>query len=161
MDLHAVKVHNPQQLNTVIGISHFIMTCEDIAEVLLKTVPGINFGLAFCEASQQRLIRTEGNQPELIEQAVINAKNIGAGHCFVLMVDNSYPINFLTALKNLPEIACILCASANPLEVIIAETEQGRGIMGIIDGQTPLGVETEQDRKQRFKLLRDIGYKLS
>lgn len=160
MELKLINVKNPKQYNIIIGYSHFIMTVEDVSETLLKSVPNIKFGLAFCEASGPSLIRFEGNDKELTDLAVENAKNIGAGHSFIIILNNAFPINIIPSLKNIPEIVNILCASANSLQVIIAESNQGRGIVGIIDGSSPKGVENENNKKERFDFLRKIGYKL-
>lgn len=161
IELKLVQIENEKNYNFVIGMSHFIMTAEDMSETLLRSVPNINFGLAFCEASGPALIRLEGNNDELIHLANRNAANIAAGHSFILFVKDCFPINFLSALKNLPEVTRIFTATANPVQVIITETSQGRGILGVIDGFSPQGTETDEDRKNRFKFLRDIGYKLS
>jgi uncharacterized protein len=160
MDIKSVPVDVPQDANVIIGQSHFIKTTEDIHDSLVSSVPGIKFGLAFCESSGPRLVRCEGTDEELKKLAEKNAMKIAAGHSFVLYLRGSYPINVLNALKNVPEVCNIFCASANPIEVIIAESEQGRGVLGVIDGSTPLGVETEKDVQERRAFLRKIGYKL-
>ena len=160
MDLKVVTIKNPQGLNFILGQSHFIKTVEDIHEAVVQTVPGIKFGLAFCEASGPRLVRCSGNDAVLIELAKMNALALGAGHSFILFMENAFPINLLRTVSNVPEVCGIFCATANQVDVIIAETELGRGIMGIIDGQSPLGVETEDDVKNRTNFLRTIGYKL-
>ncbi|MFQ5605349.1 MAG: adenosine-specific kinase [bacterium] len=160
MQLQTVKIENPNNLNMVMGQSHFIKTVEDIHEALVGTIPGIKFGLAFNEASGPRLIRFSGTDDSLIELAKKNAGNVGAGHIFVLFLAEAYPINVMRALKSVPEICEIYCATANPVEVIVAETEQGRGVMGLIDGYSPLGEEKETDIQERKELLRNIGYKL-
>ncbi|MBC7109743.1 MAG: adenosine-specific kinase [Archaeoglobi archaeon] len=160
MKIESVKMMIPEGCNIIIGQSHFIKTVEDIHEAMVNSVPNIEFGVAFCEASGKRLIRHSGNSEELREVAVENAKMISAGHVFVLLIRNAYPINVLGALKSVPEVCRIFCATANPLEVIVAETEQGRGVLGVVDGETPLGVEEEEDVEERKKFLREIGYKL-
>ena len=160
MDLKVVTIENPQELNFILGHSHFIKTVEDIHEAAVQTVPGIKFGLAFCEASGPRLVRCSGNDALLIELAKKNAVALGAGHSFILFMENAFPINLLRTISAVPEVCRIFCATANPVNVIIAETDLGRGIMGVIDGQSPLGVETEDDVKNRTNFLRTIGYKL-
>ncbi len=159
MKTEIIQVEFPENSNVIIGKTHFIKSVEDIAEAVMSSVPNVKFGLAFCEASGPRLIRYDGNDEELKKFAIENAKKIGAGHTFILFIRDAYPINMLTALKNVPEVIEILCATANPTQVIVAETEQGRGILGIIDGGSPLGVESEEDIEKRRKFLRDIGYK--
>ncbi len=159
MEIKVVEVDKPADVNVILGQSHFIKTCEDVYEALVNTVPGIKFGFAFVESSGKCLIRKEGTSPELTELAVKNALNIGAGHSFVLLLENVYPINVLHALKRVPEIVRIFAATANPLQVIVVETEQGRGILGVIDGAKPKGVEKEEDVKERREFLRKIGYK--
>lgn len=159
--IEVVDVEKPsEEINVIIGYTHFIKSAEDIYEALVTNVPGIKFGFAFCEASGDRLVRYEGTDEELVEYAIKNAKKIGAGHSFIIMLRNAYPINVLNALKNVQEITHIIVASANPLQVIVGETNQGRAIMGIVDGYTPLGVEDEEKRKERKEFLRKIGYKL-
>ena len=160
MRIEVVKMEIPEGCNIIIGQSHFIKTVEDIHEAVVNSVPNIEFGLAFCEASGKRLIRHSGNSEELRKIAIENAKKIAAGHIFVLLIRNAYPINILCALRNVPEICRIFCATANPLEVIVAETDQGRGIIGVVDGELPLGVESEEDIEERKEFLRKIGYKL-
>jgi len=145
--------------NIIVGQSHFIKTVEDVAEIVAGTVPGARFGLAFCEASGPCLIRTEGNDPALIEDAVRNAQAVGAGHTFFLILKNAYPINILTALKACPEVCRIFCATANPVQVLVAGTAQGKGIMGVIDGCSPKGVEGDTDKADRRAMLRRFGYK--
>ncbi len=159
MKTEIVQIEFPNNSNVIIGKTHFIKSVEDIAEAVMSSVPNVKFGLAFCEASGPRLIRYDGNDEELKKFAIENAKKIGAGHTFILFIRDAYPINMLTALKNIPEVIEIICATANPVQVIVAETEQGRGILGIIDGGSPLGVESEEDIEKRRKFLRDIGYK--
>ncbi len=160
MQLQTVKVDNPDGLNVIMGQSHFIKTVEDIHEALVGTIPGIKFGLAFNEASGPRLVRYSGTDDALIELAKKNAGNIGAGHVFILFMENAFPINVMKALKDVPEICSIYCATANPVEVILAETEQGRGVMGLVDGYSPVADEKEKDIKERKGFLRKIGYKL-
>ncbi len=160
MELKVVAVEKPEEINCVLGQAHFIKTVEDVHEALVNAVPGIQFGFAFCEASGPRLVRYTGTDPELVELAKKNALQIGAGHVFVLFLRNAYPINILNALKHVPEVVRIFAATANPLQVVVAETEQGRGVLGVIDGQSPLGVETEADIQKRKAFLRQIGYKL-
>ena len=160
LDLKLIQIDVPEGTNVIIGQSHFIKTTEDIHDTLVGSVPGIQFGLAFCESSGPRLVRREGTSEELKQLATKNALQIGAGHCFVLYLKGSYPINILNDLKNISEVCQIYCATANPLQVIVAESEQGRGILGIIDGGSPLGVETERDVSERRAFLRKIGYRL-
>jgi adenosine/AMP kinase len=160
MELTSIKIDKPAELNVIIGMSHFIKTVEDVEEALICTVPGIKFGLAFCEASGPRLIRCAGNEPVLIELAQKNAAAVAAGHSFILFLDNAYPINVLNTLRSVMEIVNFFCATANPLEVIVAETETGRAILGVADGEPPLGIESEQDAADRKKFLRTIGYKV-
>ncbi|MEM0003814.1 MAG: adenosine-specific kinase [Desulfurococcaceae archaeon] len=161
MDVRILKlpVRIPEGSNVIIGRSHFIKTVEDIYEVLVTSVPGVKFGLAFNEASGKRLVRFEGNDEELVKAAIETALNIGAGHIFVLFIRNAYPINILNQLKNVQEVVSIYVATANPLEVLVAETTQGRAIIGVVDGYTPLGVETDEDKRERKEFLRKIGYK--
>jgi adenosine/AMP kinase len=160
MELELVKIENPNNLNLILGHSHFIKTVEDIHEAMVNSVPNIKFGLAFCEASEKRLCRWTGTDQELIELAQKNAMNLSAGHSFIIFLKDCYPINVLPVLKGVPEVCRIICATANPVEVIIAKTEQGRGILGVVDGLTTVGIETEEDIKDRKSLLRAIGYKL-
>ncbi len=160
MELMLVKIENPEHLNLILGHSHFIKTVEDIHEALVNSVPQIKFGLAFCEASEKRLVRWSGNDEELINLAQKNALNLGAGHTFILFMKNAFPINVLKEVKNVPEVCRIFCATANPVEVILAESEQGRGILGVIDGSKTVAVESEEDIVERKALLRKFGYKL-
>ncbi len=161
MQLENVTIERPEAAGIIIGQSHFIKTVEDIHEAMVGAVPGIKFGLAFCEASGDRLVRTSGTDDAMIECAARNALAIGAGHVFVVMLaEGFYPINVLNALKMVPEVCRIFCATANPLEVVVAESEQGRGVLGVIDGFSPLGVEDEHGVAWRKGLLRTIGYKL-
>ncbi|NPA04815.1 MAG: adenosine monophosphate-protein transferase [Crenarchaeota archaeon] len=157
--IEVIQVPIPEGCNVIVGQAHFIKTLEDIYEALVSSVPGIKFGLAFCEASGKRLIRYEGNDKELVEKAIEAAKKIAAGHIFIIYLRNAWPINVLNALKHVPEVVRILAATANPLQVIVAETDQGRGVIGVVDGYTPLGVETEKDIEERRRFLREIGYK--
>ncbi len=157
--LEVVDIPIPEGCNVIVGQAHFIKTLEDIYEALVSSVPGIRFGLAFCEASGKRLIRYEGNDEELVKVAVETAKKVAAGHFFVIYLRNAWPINVLNALKHVPEVVRIFAATANPLQVIVAETGQGRGVLGVVDGFTPLGVETEADIRERRRFLREIGYK--
>lgn len=160
MNIQLVTIHNPDELNLILGQSHFIKTVEDLHEVLVSSVPGMNFGLAFCEASTQQLVRWSGNDPELIELAKLNAMNIGSGHSFIVFLGQGFfPINVLNQIKMVPEVCRVFCATANPVQVIVAESEQGRGILGVIDGQSPVGIETESDIADRKALLRKFGYK--
>lgn len=159
MKMETVKVENPNGLNVILGQSHFIKTVEDIHEALVCTVPGIKFGLAFNEASGPRLVRRSGTDEQLIELATKNARSIGAGHLFVLFLENAFPINVMKALKDVPEICEIYCATANPVEVVVAETDQGRGVMGLVDGYAPLDEEKQEDIEERKRFLRKIGYK--
>jgi hypothetical protein len=160
MELHAIKVEKPEEINFILGQSHFIKTVEDIHEALVNTVPGIKFGLAFCEASGKRLIRWSGTDPAMVELGQKNATAVGAGHSFFLfLAEGFYPINVLNAVKNVPEVCSIFCATANPTTVIVAEIEDGRAILGVVDGQPPLGIEGDEDIAWRKNFLRMIGYK--
>ena len=161
MDLSVVRVDKPDSASVIIGQSHFVKTVEDIHEAMVGAVPGIKFGLAFCEASGERLVRLTGTDDAMTSLASKNASAIGAGHVFVLMLaEGCYPINVLNALKMVPEVCHVFCATANPLEVLVAETDLGRGVVGVIDGMAPLGVERAEDAAARHGLLRMIGYKL-
>ena len=160
MELTAVPIERPEDLNVIIGQAHFIKTVEDLHEVLAGSSPHLKFGVAFCEASGPCLIRRSGNDDELVDIAVRNAESIGAGHVFVVVLRDGFPVNVLNALKLVPEVCTVFCATANPLEVVVAETELGRGVVGVIDGLPPAGVETAQDEADRKALLRRIGYKL-
>ena len=160
MQLQAIKVEKPEEINFIFGQSHFIKTVEDIYEVLISSVPGIKFGLAFCEASGPRLIRKSGTDKEMIELAVKNAKKVGAGHSFFVFLENAFPVNVLNQIKQVPEVCRIFCATANPAEIIIVETDQGRAVLGIVDGDSPLGIETKKQETERKEFLRKIGYKL-
>ncbi len=161
MELKIVAVEKPDEVNIVIGQSHFIKTVEDVHEALVTAVPGIKFGLAFCESSGKRLIRLTGTEPAMIELARNAAQALGAGHSFVLCLGAGfYPINVLSVLRSVPEVVGFHCATANPVQVIVAETDAGRGILGVIDGGSPLGVEGGEDIAWRKDFLRKIGYKL-
>ena len=161
MQLVTAKIDKPETTNFILGQTHFIKSVEDIHEALVGAVPGIKFGLAFCEASGKCLVRWSGTDPAMIELAKKNVKAIAAGHCFIVFLgDGFYPVNVLNALKMVPEVCRIFCATANPAEVIVAETEQGRGILGVVDGFQPQDIEGEDDIKWRKDLLRHIGYKL-
>src|SRR5262245_32334202 len=160
MDLHTVAVEKPDDLNVVLAQSHFIKTVEDVHEVLAGSSPHLRFGIAFCEASGPRLVRRRGNDEELVELAVPNALAIRAGHALVGFLREGYPVNVLNQLKQVPELCRIYCATANPVPVVVAETDAGRGVLGVIAGGPPLGVETEDDVADRRALLRTIGYKL-
>jgi uncharacterized protein len=159
MELLTVKLDKPDEVNLILGQSHFIKTVEDLHETLVTSVGGIKFGLAFCEASGPCLVRSSGTDPELVELAQRNALNLAAGHAFLILLRNAFPINVLNAVKNVPEVCQIFCATANPVEVIIAETEQGRGIVGVVDGFKSKGLETATDVEERTALLRRFGYK--
>lgn len=160
MDLKTVKIEKPEAINFILGQSHFIKTVEDIHEVLVSSVPGIKFGLAFCEASGACLVRWTGTDPAMIDLARKNALAVGAGHSFILFLgEGFYPINVLKQIQQVPEVCAIFCATANPAEVILAETNAGRGILGVIDGQRPKGVEDEAGIAWRKGFLRMIGYK--
>jgi adenosine/AMP kinase len=159
MEIKTVKIEKPEEINFILGQSHFIKTVEDIHETLVGSVPGIKFGLAFCEASGKCLVRWTGTDDEMIELAKKNALAIGAGHSFILFLGPGFfPINVLNAVKSTPEVARIFCATANPTEVLVAETEQGRGILGVVDGFSPKGVEDDEGIKWRKDFLRMIGY---
>lgn len=160
LKLEVVKIDKADDVNIIIGQTHFIKTVEDLYEVIISSVPSIKFGIAFCEASGEALVRTEGNDEELKTIAAKNALSVGAGHTFIIIVKNAYPINILNQIKMVPEVCRVLCATANPLEVIVAQTKSGRGILGVIDGVTPKGVENEDGINWRKNLLRKIGYKL-
>ncbi len=159
MNLSPVKIDIPAGANVIIGQSHFIKTVEDLYEILATSGTGLKFGVAFCEASQQRLVRWDGNDKELTGSAIANAKAIGAGHVFVVLLRDGFPINVLNQIKNCPEVCRIFCATANALEVIVIDREQGRGVVGVVDGESPAGVETEDDQAVRREFLRKIGYK--
>ncbi len=160
MELKLINIDNPDELNLILGHSHFIKTVEDIHEAIVGTVPGAKFGMAFCEASGDCLIRCSGTDEALTELARKNAQALSAGHTFIVFMKDMFPINILNPIKNIPEVARIHCATANPLQVIVARTDQGRGILGVIDGYAPKGIETDQDIEKRKGFLRMIGYKL-
>jgi len=161
MQLLTIKIEKPDATNFILGQTHFIKSVEDIHEALVATVPGIKFGLAFCEASGKCLVRWSGTDPAMVELAQMNAKNLAAGHSFVIFLgEGFYPVNVLNAVKMVPEVCRIFCATANPTDVVLVETEQGRGIVGIVDGFSPKGVEGDEDIAWRKNLLRQIGYKL-
>jgi len=160
MEISTVRLDKPDDVNLILGQSHFIKTVEDLHETLVSAVPGLRFGIAFCEASGPRLVRRSGNDQELTELAVRNALAIGTGHSFVVLLRDGFPINVLNAVKMVPEVCRIFCATANPVEVVVGETELGRAILGIVDGEPPLGEETEDDVTERKDLLRRFGYKL-
>lgn len=158
--IEAVPIQKPDDVNVIVGQSHFIKTVEDLYEILVSGVPGAKFGIAFCESSGPCLIRTAGNDETLREAAVRNAQAVAAGHFFAVILREAYPINVLNAVKQCQEVCTIYCASANPVEVIVAVTGQGRGVMGVVDGFPPLGVETVADTADRKAFLRKIGYKV-
>jgi len=160
LELKLVKIKKPDDVNFILGQSHFIKTVEDLSEALANAVPGIKFGLAFAESSGACKIRSEGNDHELTELAQDNILEIGAGHSFIVFMKNAFPINVLNAIKVIPEVCTIYCASANPVEVIVAQTQMGRGILGVIDGAQPKGLESGEDIAWRKEFLRRIGYKL-
>src|SRR5215471_21102960 len=160
MELTTVSIDKPADLNFILGQSHFIKTIEDLHEAIVQTVPVMKFGIGFCESSGPALVRWAGNDARLIELAQKNALALSAGHSFILFIEGGFPINILNTIKNVPEVCRIFCATANPVEVIVAETEQGRGILGVIDGIKTKGIETEADVKVRKDFLRKIGYKL-
>ena len=160
MELKTVTIEKPEATNFILGHSHFIKTVEDIYEAVVQTNPQMKFGVGFCEASGPALIRWVGNDQNLTELAKKNAMNLSCGHCFIVFMEDGFPINILNAIKSLPEVCTIFCATANPVEVVVAETEQGRGILGVIDGLKTKGIETEADIKTRKEFLRKIGYKL-
>jgi adenosine/AMP kinase len=159
MELKSVRVSFPESANVIIGQTHFIKSVEDLYEAIVGTVPGAKFGIAFCEASGPCLVRVEGNDDKLRESAAENALRIGAGHMFIVILENAYPINVLNRIKEIQEVCTIFCATANPVDVIVTENERGRGIVGVIDGEKPKGVETANDAEYRRSFLRKIGYK--
>jgi adenosine/AMP kinase len=161
MEINVVQIEKAEAINFILGQSHFIKTVEDIHEALVNAVPGIKFGLAFCEASGPCLIRLTGTDDAMIDLATKNARAIGAGHSFILfLAEGFFPVNVLNVVKAVPEVAHVFCATSNPTQVIVAESEQGRGILGVIDGSSPLGVESKKDVTERKEFLRRIGYKL-
>ncbi|MFN2273904.1 MAG: adenosine-specific kinase [Anaerolineales bacterium] len=159
MELFRVAIEKPDSVNLIFGQTHFIKTVEDLHEALVGTVPGIEFGLAFCEASGPALVRTSGTSPEMVDLAAKNALAIGAGHSFLIFLKNAFPINVLNAVKAVPEVCRIFCASANPVEVILVESGEGRAVLGVVDGCSPKGVEREEDVAARMAMLRKFGYK--
>lgn len=160
MKQYNVPVEKPADTNVIVGQSHFIKTAEDLYEAMVNSVPQAKFGIAFCEASGDRLVRVEGNDPELRECVQRNALKVGAGHTFFLVMRDAYPVNVLQRIKQVPEVCSIFCATANELELVVAESALGRGIIGVIDGQMPVGVEQDEDVQKRRGFLRKIGYKL-
>jgi uncharacterized protein len=160
MQLKSIAIALPEGSNLILGQTHFIKTIEDLYEIMVSTSPHVKFGIAFCEASGPCLIRVVGNDLTLQEAATKNAEAIAAGHSFIILLKEAYPLNFLNAIKQCPEVCTIYCATANPVEAIVAETTQGRGILGVVDGFSPQGVESADDVKARQTLLREIGYKL-
>ena len=160
MELHVVPIDKPEDVNLILGQAHFIKTVEDLHETLAQASPVLRFGVAFCESSAPRLIRRSGNDRELVQLAVAAAREVGAGHCFVILLREGFPISVLNEVKMVREVCRIYCATANPVEVLIAQTDRGRGILGVVDGGSPLGVESEEDVQDRRSLLRRIGYKL-
>ena len=161
INLVSTRIQKPEDVNLILGQTHFIKTVEDLHEAMVTAVPGIKFGLAFCEASGPCLVRWSGTDGELTELARTNAKSIGAGHSFLIFLRNCYPINVLPVIRQVQEVCHIFCATANPLEVILVETDQGRGILGVVDGNSPLGIENEVDIQERKAMLRQFGYKFS
>ncbi|MCS7384588.1 MAG: adenosine-specific kinase [archaeon GB-1867-097] len=159
MKMEVVELKIPEGCNIILGQSHFIKTVEDLYEAMVNSTPNVKFGLAFCESSGPCLIRFDGNDEELKKIAVENAEKLSAGHCFIIVMRNAYPINVLDRIKTTPEVVSLFCATANPVQVIVVETEQGRGILGVIDGRRSRGVEGEEEVKERVKFLRNIGYK--
>jgi len=160
MNLLTVTIEKPADMNFILGHSHFIKTVEDLYEAIVQTVPAMKFGIAFCEASGPALVRYVGNDVKLIELAQKNAMALGAGHTFIIFMESGFPINILNTIKNVPEVCSVYCATANPTEVVIAETDQGRAILGVVDGVKTKGIETEADIVVRKDFLRKIGYKL-
>ncbi|HPC82111.1 MAG TPA: adenosine-specific kinase [Thermoanaerobaculaceae bacterium] len=160
MQILTVPVEKPEATNFILGQSHFIKTVEDLHEAIVQTAPHLRFGVAFCESSGPALVRRSGNDESLVDLAVRNALAVGAGHSFFVFVENGFPVNILNTIKAVPEVCRVFCATANPVEVVVAESAQGRGILGVIDGVSPRGVEGEEDVKARLSFLRKIGYKL-
>lgn len=159
LEFKSVAITKPDEVNFILGQSHFIKTVEDLYEALINNVPGISFGLAFVESSGACKIRSEGSDPELKRLAEENALRVGAGHVFMVFLRNAYPINVLNAIKSIPEVCSVFCATANPVEVVVAESDSGRGVLGVIDGARPKGVESADDKAWRHDFLRKIGYK--
>jgi uncharacterized protein len=160
MELSIIPIDKPEDMNFILGHSHFIKTVEDLYEAIVQTNPSMKFGIAFCEASGPALVRWVGNEQDLVDIAVRNATAVGAGHSFIIMLRDGFPINILNAIKQVPEVTRIFCATANPTQVIVAETTQGRAILGVVDGSSPKGVEGDEDIAKRKQFLRSIGYKL-
>ena len=160
LELKTVQIEKDEEINFILGQSHFVKTIEDIYEAMVNAVPNVKFGVAFCEASMQRLLRRAGTDDELIQLAVRNALAIGAGHSFIIMMKDCFPINVLGAVKAVPEVCSIYCATANPTTVIVAEMGESRGIIGVLDGKKPLGVEDEKHENERKEILRKFGYKM-
>ena len=160
MNQSIVRIEKPEATNFILGQAHFIKTVEDIHEAIVTTAPHMRFGIAFCESSGPALVRRSGNDEALVELATRNALAVGAGHSFLVFIENGFPVSVLNAIKAVPEVCQIYCATANPAEVIVAETDAGRGIIGVVDGCSPKGVEGEQDVLARLRFLRQIGYKL-
>lgn len=160
MNLVTVPIEKPADLNFILGHSHFIKTVEDLYEAIVQTVPSMKFGIAFCEASGPALVRYVGNEAKLVDLAQRNAMAIGAGHSFIIFMEGGFPVNILNTIKNVPEVCRIYCATANPVQVVVGETEQGRAILGVVDGVKPAGIETDADIAKRKEFLRMIGYKL-
>jgi adenosine/AMP kinase len=160
MDISTVDFEKPDDVNVIVGQSHFIKTVEDLHEVLVGAAPGLRFGVAFNEASGPRLVRRTGNDDELVDLAVRNAQAIAAGHLFVIALRDGFPINVLNAVKSVPEVCRVFCATANPLQIVVGQTDRGRSVLGVVDGEPPLGVETDADEADRKDLLRRFGYKL-
>ena len=159
MEIKAVSISAPEGTNVILGQSHFIKTVEDLYEVMINAHGSIRFGVAFCEASGPRLIRRDGNDPSLVDAAVAIARDVACGHCFAIVLGDGFPINVLNEVKNVREVCRVFCATANPLTVLVAETDAGRGVVGVIDGEAPLGVESDEDAAERQALLRRFGYK--
>lgn len=160
MNLSTVRFDKPEDVNLIFGQAHFIKTVEDLHEAMVTSAPGIKFGVAFCEASGERLIRRSGNDAAMVRLAVDNLQKVSAGHTFLIMMTGGFPINVMRAVQGCPEVCSVLCATANAVEVVLAETDLGRGVIGVIDGQTPLGVEADGDEAKRKGFLRKIGYKI-
>ncbi len=160
VETELVPIRNPDGLNVILGQTHFIKTAEDVHEALVNSVPGIRFGVAFCEASGPCLVRVEGNDEALKDLAAQNAMAVGAGHFFIVFVKEAYPLNLLRAIRDVPEVVNLYAATANPVDVIVANTPRGRGVLGVVDGESPKGIEAEADRRERMAFLRKIGYKL-
>ena len=160
VEIELVDIENPDELNFILGQSHFIKTTEDVHEAMVGTMPGVRYGMAFSEASLERLLRTEGTETELVDLAVRNLHRIGAGHTFIIFMRDAFPINFLNRIQAVPEVCSIFCATANPVRVVVARDEQGGGILGVIDGYAPIGIENDEDKARRRAFVRKIGYKL-